>query len=45
MISDYDVQGQEDVEPSALQIPNYESEFNNAKTFLQKASTATGENL
>ncbi|XP_018579649.2 radial spoke head protein 6 homolog A [Anoplophora glabripennis] len=45
MISDYDVQGQEDVEPSTLQIPQFESEFNNAKTFLQKASTATGENL
>lgn len=43
MITEYDVQGAEDQDLAV--IPNYEEEFFNAKTFLQIASTETGDNL
>lgn len=36
--------GAEDRPPGA-QVPNYEGEFVHAKSFLQKGSTLTGENL
>lgn len=42
MMLDYELQ-HEDAEQVA--VPNYESEFINAKIFLQKASTYTGDNL
>ncbi|CAH1173759.1 unnamed protein product [Phaedon cochleariae] len=42
MITDYDLQGEDD---GAVQIPNSETEFINAKTYLQMASANTGDNL
>ncbi|CAG9862562.1 unnamed protein product [Phyllotreta striolata] len=46
MIGDYDIQDAEERKISdEIQIPAYESEFMNAKMFLQLASTNTGDNL
>lgn len=46
MIGDYDIQDAEERKMvSDTQIPAYESEFMNAKMFLQLASTNTGDNL
>lgn len=48
MITNYDADDRditaEDTDSAAI-IPNYEAEFFNAKTFLQTASTVTGDNL
>lgn len=43
-LDENDDAAEEDVDETAI-VPNYESEFFNAKSFLQKASTVTGENL
>ncbi|KAJ8954788.1 hypothetical protein NQ318_014899 [Aromia moschata] len=44
MISNYELPHEDD-QGTVVEVPNYEKEFNNAKMFLQMASTVTGDNL
>uniref|UniRef100_A0A6P7FVJ9 Radial spoke head protein 4 homolog A-like n=1 Tax=Diabrotica virgifera virgifera TaxID=50390 RepID=A0A6P7FVJ9_DIAVI len=45
MITDFEIEEAEEQPGDARSLPQYETEFTNAKIFLQKASTDTGENL